>query len=136
MSTEDLYQEDVESLDDYDDEATEQEQEQDNLWSGAEEQPEYAPAEAQESEQDHDHDRHDASSDFDSLALDLTLRCGELRLSLAELRRLDAGTILEVSGIAPGYATLCHADRVVAEGELVDVDGRLGLQITRLAAQP
>ncbi|MCQ3027539.1 FliM/FliN family flagellar motor switch protein [Pseudomonas tremae] len=136
MSTEDLYQEDVESLDDYDDEATEQEQEQDNLWSGAEEQPEYAPAEAQESEQDHDHDRHDASSDFESLALDLTLRCGELRLSLAELRRLDAGTILEVSGIAPGYATLCHADRVVAEGELVDVDGRLGLQITRLAAQP
>ncbi|MCQ2989744.1 FliM/FliN family flagellar motor switch protein [Pseudomonas tremae] len=136
MSTEDLYQEDVESLDDYDDEATEQEQEQDNLWSGAEEQPEYAPAEAQESEQDHDHDRQDASSDFDSLALDLTLRCGELRLSLAELRRLDAGTILEVSGIAPGYATLCHADRVVAEGELVDVDGRLGLQITRLAAQP
>ncbi|KGS10959.1 FliM/FliN family flagellar motor switch protein [Pseudomonas tremae] len=134
MSTEDLYQEDVESLDDYDDEATEQEQ--DNLWSGAEEQPEYAPAEAQESEQDHDHDRHDASSDFESLALDLTLRCGELRLSLAELRRLDAGTILEVSGIAPGYATLCHADRVVAEGELVDVDGRLGLQITRLAAQP
>ncbi|QGT83263.1 Type III secretion protein HrcQb [Pseudomonas coronafaciens pv. zizaniae] len=136
MSTEDLYQEDVESLDDYDDEATEQEQEQDNLWSGAEEQPEYAPAEAQESEQDHDHDRQDASSDFESLALDLTLRCGELRLSLAELRRLDAGTILEVSGIAPGYATLCHADRVVAEGELVDVDGRLGLQITRLAAQP
>ncbi|WP_055002265.1 FliM/FliN family flagellar motor switch protein [Pseudomonas coronafaciens] len=134
MSTEDLYQEDVDSLDDYDDEATEQEQ--DHLWSGAEEQPEYAPAEAQESEQDHDHDRQDASSDFDSLALDLTLRCGELRLSLAELRRLDAGTILEVSGIAPGYATLCHADRVVAEGELVDVDGRLGLQITRLAAQP
>ncbi|EPM70552.1 type III secretion protein HrcQb, partial [Pseudomonas syringae pv. actinidiae ICMP 18804] len=29
-----------------------------------------------------------------------------------------------------------HGERVVAEGELVDVDGRLGLQITRLAAQP
>ncbi len=56
-------------------------------------------------------------------------------MTLAELRRLDAGTILEVSGIAPGHATLCHGEQVVAEGELVDVEGRLGLQITRLVAR-
>ncbi|KTB59285.1 type III secretion system protein [Pseudomonas viridiflava ICMP 13104] len=136
MSTEDLYQDEVESLDDYDDEATEQEHQQ--PWPETDEQSGYAFAEQQEPEPEPEDEPapHNAASDFDSLALDLTLRCGELRLTLAELRRLDTGTILEVSGIAPGYATLCHADRVLAEGELVDVDGRLGLQITRLAARP
>ena len=136
MSTEDLYQDEVESLDDCDDEATEQDHEQ--SWPETDGQSGHAFAEQQEPEPEPEDEPapHNAASDFDSLALDLTLRCGELRLTLAELRRLDAGTILEVSGIAPGYATLCHADRVLAEGELVDVDGRLGLQITRLAARP
>ncbi|WP_122341338.1 FliM/FliN family flagellar motor switch protein [Pseudomonas caricapapayae] len=135
MSTEDLYQDDVESLDDYDEQIGEQQ------WADVdvEEQPGLSSDEPDEpigpDEQD-EQDEHSPLSAVDSLPLDLTLRCGELRLTLAELRRLDAGTVLEVSGIAPGYATLCHGERVVAEGELVDVDGRLGLQITRLAAQP
>ncbi|KPY96156.1 HrcQb [Pseudomonas syringae pv. spinaceae] len=133
MSTEDLYQDDVESLDDYDDETADQEHEQ--QWAEPDDESEYAEAEPDDDEQE-EQEEQQAPSGLDSLALDLTLRCGELRLTLAELRRLDAGTILEVGGVAPGYATLCHGERVVAEGELVDVDGRLGLQITRLAAQP
>lgn len=77
-----------------------------------------------------------AAPELDSLSqlpLELTLRCGQVSLTLGELRRLGSGTVLEVAGIAPGFATLCHGERVVAEGELVDVDGRLGLQITRMA---
>ncbi|WP_341957641.1 FliM/FliN family flagellar motor switch protein [Pseudomonas sp. RC10] len=71
---------------------------------------------------------------LDHLPMALTLRCGHLDLTLGDLRRIAAGTVLEVSGIAPGYATLCHGDRVVAEGELVDVEGRLGLHIIRMAS--
>lgn len=71
---------------------------------------------------------------LDQLPMALTLRCGVLSIHLGDLRRVAAGTILEVSGVTPGYATLCHGERVVAEGELVDVDGRLGLQITRMAS--
>lgn len=70
---------------------------------------------------------------LDQLPMALTLRCGSLNLTLGDLRRIAAGSVLEVSGVTPGYATLCHGDRVVAEGELVDVEGRLGLQITRMA---
>ncbi|WP_110948093.1 FliM/FliN family flagellar motor switch protein [Pseudomonas bohemica] len=70
---------------------------------------------------------------IDQLPMALTLRCGSLNLTLGDLRRVAAGTVLEVSGVTPGFATLCHGERVVAEGELVDVDGRLGLQITRMA---
>jgi type III secretion protein Q len=70
---------------------------------------------------------------LDQLPMALTLRCGSLNLTLGDLRRIAAGSVLEVSGVTPGYATLCHGDRVVAEGELVDVEGRLGLQIIRMA---
>jgi type III secretion protein Q len=71
---------------------------------------------------------------LDQLPMALTVRCGSLNLTLGDLRRIAAGTVLPVSDITPGYATLCHGERVVAEGELVDVDGRLGLQITRMAS--
>jgi type III secretion protein Q len=71
---------------------------------------------------------------LDQLPLALTLRCGRLELTLGDLRRIAAGTVLPVNGVTPGFATLCHGERVVAEGELVSVEGRLGLQITRMAA--
>jgi type III secretion protein Q len=71
---------------------------------------------------------------LEQLPLEFTLRCGSLTLALSDLRRLCAGTVLEVAGVSPGYATLCHGERIVAEGELVDIDGRLGLQIIRMAS--
>ncbi|MCW6055965.1 FliM/FliN family flagellar motor switch protein [Pseudomonas fragariae (ex Marin et al. 2024)] len=131
MSTEDLYQDDVEMLDDYEEPVPEQADQQPH----DDEHAEQAFGYADEPEHEEQSGDHHESPMLDSLELDLTLRCGELRLTLAELRRLDAGTILEVSGIAPGHAMLCHGEQVVAEGELVDVEGRLGLQITRLVAR-
>lgn len=71
-------------------------------------------------------------SPLSGLNLALTVRCGDVNLSLEALGRLAAGSVVQVMGMAPGEATLCHEERVVAYGELVDVDGRLGMQITRL----
>lgn len=129
MSAEDLYQDDVETFEDYDD-APDDVYDQETgkpLSERFDDDEHYAPDEQPEQSE---------ASTLHSLAVGLSLRCGELKLTLGELQRLSEGTILEVSGITPGYATLCHGEQVVAEGELVDVDGRLGLQITRLAAQP
>jgi type III secretion protein Q len=70
---------------------------------------------------------------IDLLPLALTIRCGSLDLTLGELRRIAAGTVFPVNGVTPGFATLCHGERVIAEGELVSIEGRLGLQITRTA---
>ena len=78
---------------------------------------------------------HPSLDSLDQLPLALTLRCGSLELTLGDLRRVAAGTVLPVNGVTPGFATLCHGDRIVAEGELVSVEGRLGLQITRMASQ-
>ncbi|KAF1032693.1 MAG: Type III secretion protein HrcQb [Pseudomonas sp.] len=77
---------------------------------------------------------HDAApaSPLPGLHLELTVRAGGVSLSLEALQHLAPGSVVGISGIAPGEATLCHGERVVAHGELVDVDGRLGLQITRV----
>lgn len=72
------------------------------------------------------------ASVFDPLPLALTLRCGHLKLTLGELNRLTAGSTVMVEHVQPGEAILCHGDFPLAKGELVDVEGRLGLQITHM----
>lgn len=69
---------------------------------------------------------------FDDLPLALTLRCGHLSLTLGELRNLAPGAVLQVQGATPGTAALFYGERALAHGELVEVDGRLGLQIARV----
>ncbi|MBD3707613.1 FliM/FliN family flagellar motor switch protein [Enterobacter hormaechei] len=69
---------------------------------------------------------------FDALPLALTVRCGQLRLTLSELQRLNRGATVMVDNVLPGEALLCHGDFPLAKGELVDVEGRLGLQITHM----
>ncbi|OEC35419.1 type III secretion protein Q [Pseudomonas cuatrocienegasensis] len=71
---------------------------------------------------------------FNDLALALSLRAGNLSLSLGQLRSLSVGSVLTFNGCAPGHAMLFHGERPLAHGELVDVEGRLGLQITRMDA--
>ncbi|WP_019411291.1 FliM/FliN family flagellar motor switch protein [Pseudomonas psychrophila] len=73
-----------------------------------------------------------APSVLAGLNLELTLRCGHINLSLSALQHLAPGSVLGISGVTPGHATLCHGERVVAHGELVEVDGHLGLHITRV----
>lgn len=74
----------------------------------------------------------DVADAFDDLPLSLTLNCGRLSLTLGELKTLGTGSVLSLGKGTPGFATLCHDDRPLAHGELVDVDGHIGLQITRL----
>ncbi|ACZ76742.1 type III secretion system apparatus protein YscQ/HrcQ [Dickeya parazeae Ech586] len=65
------------------------------------------------------------------LALALTVRCGYLTLTLQDLQQLAPGTVLTLQQAIPGEATLYHGEQPLAQGELVNVEGRLGLQITR-----
>ncbi len=47
---------------------------------------------------------------FDALPLALTVRCGQLRLTLSELQRLNRGATVMVDNVLPGEALLCHGD--------------------------
>ncbi|MEN2395521.1 type III secretion system cytoplasmic ring protein SctQ [Pseudomonas halotolerans] len=74
----------------------------------------------------------DVTERFDDLPLALTVRCGHLSLTLAELRNLAPGVVLQVQGVAPGAGALFYGERALAHGELVEVDGQLGLQVARV----
>ncbi|MEO4016684.1 FliM/FliN family flagellar motor switch protein [Pseudomonas rossensis] len=103
---------------------------------GMEEAPDEEQEDKDEYEEQVEEEQSTAIDPLYQMPLELTLCCGILILTLGDLRRLAPGTVLEVTGTLPGHATLCHGERVVAEGELVDVDGRLGLQLTRTAFHP
>ncbi len=69
---------------------------------------------------------------FDELSMALNVRCGTLNLTLGELRNLAPGAVLGITGYAPGTAGLYYGDRPIGQGQLVEVDGRLGLQMARV----
>ncbi|RAT64186.1 hypothetical protein AU501_01160 [Lonsdalea populi] len=66
-----------------------------------------------------------------ALPLTLTVRCGHLSLTLQALQQLSCGSVVQVQQALPGEAMLYHGEVPLARGELVDVAGRLGLQITQ-----
>ncbi|APS30259.1 type III secretion system cytoplasmic ring protein SctQ [Pectobacterium brasiliense] len=70
------------------------------------------------------------------LPVTLHLRCGSLTMTLAELQHLASGSVLTLRDVVPGQAWLYHGDIALANGDLVDVEGRLGLQITQRFSSP
>ncbi|QQK72044.1 type III secretion system cytoplasmic ring protein SctQ [Pectobacterium versatile] len=70
------------------------------------------------------------------LPVTLHIRCGSLTMTLAELQHLTSGSVLTLRDVVPGQAWLYHGDIALASGELVDVEGRLGLQITQCFSAP
>ncbi|MDH2435706.1 FliM/FliN family flagellar motor switch protein [Pokkaliibacter sp. MBI-7] len=60
----------------------------------------------------------------------LTLQAGQIAMTLKELGQLQVGNVLIATGEPLGHATLYHRQQPVARGELVEVEGRLGVQIS------
>lgn len=57
---------------------------------------------------------------------------GEKQMSLAEILALKKGSILELGKGLDPVVDLMVQDKVVARGELVEVDGRLGVRLLRV----
>ncbi|RQM39585.1 FliM/FliN family flagellar motor switch protein [Erwinia psidii] len=79
-----------------------------------------------------EHVSADDAPQLASLPLSLEVRCGRTILSLGELQQLQAGSVLTLENVTPGEAGLYHGETLIARGELVDVEGHLGLQLTQL----
>ncbi len=71
-------------------------------------------------------------SPIPALDVDLEVELTRVRLSLAELSSLRAGTILPLRCNAAEPVTLWLGDRPVARAELVEVEGELGARILHL----
>ncbi len=59
-----------------------------------------------------------------------------VEVSLAELARLAPGAVLPLAVDRSGQVTLRAGDRAVARGELVDIDGTVGVRIASLEMDP
>jgi type III secretion protein Q len=60
---------------------------------------------------------------------------GKVRLTLGELRSLAPGAVVTLDDGSPYVIQIRSGGRTLGQGEAVDVDGRLGIRITRWGAQ-
>ncbi|HWS54007.1 MAG TPA: FliM/FliN family flagellar motor C-terminal domain-containing protein, partial [Pyrinomonadaceae bacterium] len=69
---------------------------------------------------------------LEGLLLTVHVELPARRISLEELSRLRVGQVLELGCRPTDPVELVAEDRRVAAGELVDIEGRLGVRITSL----
>lgn len=62
----------------------------------------------------------------------VNIEVARLELRLADLAALGVGEVLRTGRPLGAEVTLSVGERVIARGELVDVDGELGVQILEL----
>lgn len=70
----------------------------------------------------------------DDATADLTIVIGDLRLSVRTLLELAPGQVLALGRPPGGDVELRVGDRLIGRGELVDVDGELGVRVLTVAA--
>lgn len=102
----------------------EQPQMSEDAYGGEQEQeqePEEEPAEASES---------GATAGFGKVAVSLRFELGRVRLSLEQLRALGPQCVIELLDGAPQSLAIHCGGAEVGRGEVVDVEGRLGVRIT------
>ena len=57
---------------------------------------------------------------------------GDLEITLAELRRLGPGSVMELPRSITEPVRISAQGRPVGQGELVDIEGMVGVKIVRL----
>ena len=73
----------------------------------------------------------DLSSLLD-VSLELEVQLGSARLPIRELLGLQAGAVVTLDRAATDAVDIYAGDRLIARGEVVSVDGELGVRITQI----
>ena len=66
----------------------------------------------------------------------LEVELARVEVTLAELARLEPGATLPLALDRRGLVTLRAGERAIARGELVDVDGAVGVRVVSLEVAP
>jgi|GEM_PF-1260412 len=77
-------------------------------------------------------DEESAAAALDELMLTVYVELGTRLISLSELSSLRAGQILDLGCTATDPVDLTTGERRIARGELIDIEGRLGVRITHV----
>ena len=73
-------------------------------------------------------------ADLSSIPMTLHFQLGVLSMPLGQMQSLDIGSILTLQApAAPPQVDILVGGRAFGKGDLVDVDGHLGIQITHWA---
>ncbi|MGB3544481.1 FliM/FliN family flagellar motor switch protein [Rubrivirga sp.] len=75
----------------------------------------------------------DALSDVE---IDVSVELGRCQLSLGEVARLDVGSVVDLGTPASGPLSVFANGRRIAIGEVVVVDGQLGVRIREVTSRP
>lgn len=70
------------------------------------------------------------------IPITLEVELCRVEVTLAELARLEPGAVLPLALDRRGLVTLRAGDRAIARGELVEVDGAVGIRIEALEVEP
>ena len=79
-----------------------------------------------------DESPEDGDLAVEQLKLTLRVELAARRMSISELSRLRAGQIIDLGCHATDPVDLVSEGRPLARGELVDIEGRLGVRITQV----
>lgn len=76
-------------------------------------------------------------SDINPKDIQVTVKfqVGEVQLPLAELLALNEGTVVDGDALFTYFPKVRAVlnDKVIAEGELVKIDGRIGFHVTKMS---
>ena len=69
------------------------------------------------------------------LPLEVSIRLGKTRILIRDLLRLDKNSVIELEQSADDPLDIVVNDRVLARGEVVVVDDKLGIRITDIVSR-
>lgn len=72
----------------------------------------------------------DEATSLDEYSVTLDFEVGKLHMTFGELRTLCAGTVLSITGGSPAHVAIRAGGRLLGRGEIVEVDGQLGIRVT------
>jgi type III secretion protein Q len=68
---------------------------------------------------------------LDTVPVTIEFELGKVRMPLGELRQLGVGTVLPFDGGSPAAVAIVSSGCTLGRGEIVDVNGQLGIRITQ-----
>ena len=68
--------------------------------------------------------------------LSVTAELGTCHMSVADVLKLGAGSIIELDRLAGGPVDLMVNNKLIARGEVVAVDENFGVRVTELISRP
>ena len=73
-------------------------------------------------------------SDNSSLPIQIKLQVGTVEIALAQLLELNVDQVIEGDAVTSFFPQVraVVGDRAVAEGELINIDGKLGFRINKV----